>query len=76
MTAITSEGTSFGGHNLRPRRGRGAPPPERRRGVSPLHDVLEDLPDMFAAEVLARLEPAAGAYTRPPCSLTRALSVT
>jgi hypothetical protein len=26
--------------------------------VSPLHDLLEDLPDLFTAEVLARLDPA------------------
>ena len=33
------------------------PAPERRRGVSPLPDLLEDLPDLFAAEVLARQDP-------------------
>ena len=38
--------------------GSSAPPPGRRRGVSPLHDLLEDLPDFFAAEVLTRLDPA------------------
>jgi len=37
--------------------GASAPPPERRRGVSPLNDLLEDLPDFFAAEVLAWLDP-------------------
>jgi len=68
MAGKASEGAGFGGHNLRPRRGGGggggdsAPTPERRRGMSPLHDLLEDLPDFFAAEVLARLGAAAGIY--------------
>jgi len=73
MSGMTSKDDGFGGHDLRPRRGRGAPPPERRRGVSPLHDLLEEFPDVFAAEVLARLGPAdcavVGAYTRPLFSL-------
>jgi hypothetical protein len=37
--------------------GSNAPQTERRRGVSPLHDLLEDMPDFFTAEVLARLGP-------------------
>jgi len=63
MASMSSAGAGAGGHNLRPRRGRGggsgssALPPERRRGVSPLHDLLEDSPDFFAAEMLARLGP-------------------
>jgi len=39
--------------------GSSAPAPERERGASPLHDLLEDSPEFFAAEVLARLGPAA-----------------
>jgi len=34
------------------------PAPERRRGLSPLHDLLEDLPDLVLAEILSRLDPA------------------